>query len=47
MVQSEAPLYALQEVADPLQHEHLLADPLLGPEVEGVKYEAEVATCQQ
>ena len=37
MVQSEAPLYALQKVANPLQHEHLLADPRLGPEVEGVE----------
>ena len=37
MVQSKAPLYALQKVADPLQHGHLLADPRLGPEVEGAE----------
>ena len=34
MVQSEAPLYALQEVVDPLQNGHLLVDPRLGIEVE-------------
>ena len=47
IVQSEDPLYALQKVADPLQHGHLLADPRLGPEVEGVEYGVEAATCQQ
>ena len=35
MVQYEAPLYALQEVPDPLQNGHLPVDPLLGPEVGG------------
>ena len=47
MVQSKAPLYALQEVVDPLQNGHLLADPWLGPEVGGDKHGAEATTCQQ
>ena len=33
MVRSGAPLYALQEVADPLQAGQLLDDPRLAPEV--------------
>ena len=45
MVQSEAPLYALQEVANPLQNGHLLVDPQLGPEVGGAEYGAKDATC--
>ena len=47
MVQFGAPLYALQEVANPLQNGHLLADPRLGPEVGGAEHGAEAATCQQ
>ena len=47
MVQSGAPLYALQEVANPLQNGHLLADPLLGPEMGGAEHEEEAATSQQ
>ena len=46
MVQSEASLYALQEVADPLQNGHLLADPQTSPEVGVAEHWAEVATCQ-
>ena len=47
MVQSEAPLYALQEVANPLQNGHLMVDPQLEPDVGGAEYGAEAATCQQ
>ena len=42
MVQSEAPLYALQVVVDPLQDGHLLANPRLGPEVGGAEHGTEV-----
>ena len=45
-MQSEAPLYALLEVADPLHNGHLLADPQLGLEVGGAEHGAEAATCQ-
>ena len=37
-MQSEAPLYALQEVADPLQNGHLLANHRLGPVVGGAEH---------
>ena len=47
MVQFEAPLYALQEVANPLQNGHLLIDPRLSPKVGGAEYEAEAAICQR
>ena len=47
MVHYEAPLYALQEVVDPLQKGHLLIDPLLGPEVGGAKHGAKDASYQQ
>ena len=38
VLESGAPLYALQEVADPPRDGHLLVDPQLGPGVRGEEY---------
>ena len=38
VLESGAPQYALQEVADPPRDCHLLADPQLGPGVRGEEY---------
>ena len=46
MLESGAPLYALQEVADPLQVGRLLADPQLCLKVGGDKSGAKSTTCQ-
>ena len=46
MVQSEAPLHALQKVDDPLYNKHKLVDPRLGHEVGGAEHGAEPVTCQ-
>ena len=47
MLESGAPLYVLQEVADPLQDGRLLANPQLCPKVGGDKSWANSTTCQQ